>query len=151
MEELTSLFDDRPVTIAKFEGVVSTQPEGTFVRSEPKDDEIVDHGTAFALYVAAPGVQVPDLVSLKPLKAIDILKGVGLDHEIRYELNLDGKDGKIFKTEPPATEALIAGAKVMLVISARGGWVYIRGHGQEPGNSVTNSSLGSSPVPWGTP
>jgi WD40 repeat protein len=75
--------------------------------------------------IASSAIPVPELASLDLNEAIVKLKEVDLTYEIRYELILDGKDGKVFKTEPAADTRLVASAPVMLFISARGGWVYL--------------------------
>jgi beta-lactam-binding protein with PASTA domain len=128
-DEIRSLFEKLPVSIMAVESVVTLPAQsiadGTFVRSEPDANNAIPHDTAFTLYMGASGIPIPELVSLDLNEAIIKLKEVGLTYETRYELILDGKDGKIFKTEPAADTRLVASAPVMLVISARGGWVYL--------------------------
>lgn len=128
-DEIRSLFETLPLSIMAVESVVTLPAQGiadgTFVRSEPDANNTIPHDTAFTLYMGASGIPVPELVSLDLNEAIGKLKDVGLTYETRYELILDGKDGKVFKSEPAADTRLVATDPVMLVISARGGWVYL--------------------------
>jgi len=130
-EEIRTLFKDLPVTIAAVKNVVTLPAagiaEGTFVKSEPDVDSIIPHDTAITLYMGTAGIPVPELVSLNLDEAIVKLKDAGLTHVSRYELIFDGKVDKVFKTEPKpgADIRLVANDKVILVISARGGWVYL--------------------------
>jgi len=140
-EQIRSLLKNLPVTIETVESVVALPEEGiaegTFVRSEPDAGTIISHDTALKLYMAAPGIPVPDLVSLDLQLAIEKLEAVGLTHKSRYELNLDGNAGQIFKTEPSADTPWIANHPVTLHISARGGWVYLK---EVVTDSYTNNS-----------
>jgi hypothetical protein len=128
-DEIRRLFETLPVSIMAVKNVVTLPAQGiadgTFVRSEPDANNTIPHDTAFTLYMGASGIPIPELVSLDLNEAIVKLKEVGLTYETRYELILDSKDGKIFKTDPAAGTRLVASDPVMLVISARGGWVYL--------------------------
>jgi beta-lactam-binding protein with PASTA domain len=128
-DEIRRLFETLPVSIMAVKNVVTLPAQGiadgTFVRSEPDANKTIPHDTAFTLYMGASGIPIPELVSLDLNEAIVKLKEVGLTYETRYELILDGKDGKIFKTKPAAGSRLVASDPVLLFISARGGWVYL--------------------------
>ncbi|MBL4788792.1 MAG: PASTA domain-containing protein, partial [Kordiimonadaceae bacterium] len=130
-EEIRALFKNLPVTIEAVKNVVMLPAdgieEGTFVKSEPDANNIIPHDTAITLYMAATGIPVPDLVSLDLQQAIKALNDLELKHEIQYILKLDSKVGQIVETQPKADAdiRLVASDTVMLVISARGGWVYL--------------------------
>ncbi|PKG97493.1 CHAT domain-containing protein [Paraglaciecola sp. MB-3u-78] len=140
-EQIRSLLKNLPVTIETVERVVALPEEGitegTFVRSEPEVGTIIPHDTGLTLYMAAPGIPLPDLVSLGLQQAIEKLDALGLSHKSLYELNLDGNAGQIFKTEPLADTPWIANQPVTLHISARGGWVYLN---KIVSDSYTNNS-----------
>jgi beta-lactam-binding protein with PASTA domain len=140
-DEIRRLFETLPVSIMAVKNVVTLPAQGiadgTFVRSEPDANNAIPHDTEFTLYMGASGIPIPELVSLDLNEAIVKLKEVGLTYETRYELILDGKDGKIFKTDPAAGSRLVASAPVLLFISARGGWVYLK---EVVTDSYTNNS-----------
>jgi beta-lactam-binding protein with PASTA domain len=124
-EDIRALFKDLPVTIKVFKSVVSPLADGTFVKSDPNVKGYIPHDTVITFYMAASGIPVPELVSLDLEKAIVKVKEVGLTPNSRYKLILDGKVGQVFKTEPTVNTLLVASDPVMLVISARGAWVYL--------------------------
>lgn len=124
-QEIRTLFNDLPVSIATVKSVLSPLAEGTFVKSDPDINGNIPHGTEFTLYMSTSGIPVPELVSLSLDDANSKLAEVGLTSMTRYELNLDGKVDKVFKTEPEAGTAWVVSDPITLVLSARGGWVYL--------------------------
>jgi hypothetical protein len=140
-QEIGTLFNDLPVTIASVKSVLSPLAEGTFVKSEPDVNGIIPHDTAFTLYMSTAGIPVPELVSLSLEEATLELAKVGLTANSRYELTLDGKVDKVIKTEPAVGSSMVASDPVTLVLSARGGWVYL---GRVVSGIYTNDAQGKN-------
>ncbi len=124
-QEIRALLEDMPVSIATVKSEIGDKDEGTFLRSEPNVNGIIPHDTELTLYMSTSGIPVPELISLSLEDAKVKLTAVGLTATSQYQLNLDGNENKVFKTVPNVGSPAVASEPVTLILSARGGWVYL--------------------------
>ncbi len=124
-DELTELFSELPVSIRRFESELSDNDEGSFIRSEPENGAVIPHGSEVVIYLAASGIEVPELIDIDQRSAVNQLQSAGLRYMIVPELDFDVPLGKVIKTVPSSGTSQIPREPVELHVSVKGGWVYL--------------------------